>query len=99
MFDADAGKTSAVIHAASALGFDGVEWVVPGDAGALAESLRVLAADLPESAGRRCSVATRVEGTNLEEVVHVLNEALVVCGRLRAACISVTLPPIARCSV
>lgn len=93
-FSADAGKISAAQAAAAASGFDGVEWVGPEGVGTLVESLHALAKTLPESTDRRCGVATRVKSTDLEAVVHDLNEALTVSGGLGATCLSVTLPPI-----
>ncbi len=80
--------------AASASGFDGVEWVVPQDTPAVVDSLHALAAALPDSTDRRCGVATRVKSTDLEAVVRDLTEALEVSGGLGATCLSVTLPPI-----
>jgi len=81
--------------AASTSGLDGVEWVVPEDVGTLVESLQMLAA-APESADRRCSVVAHVTSTDLEAVVHDLNDALDLSGRLGATCLSVTLPSIMR---
>lgn len=93
-YEADAAGIKAALEAAKDAKLDGVEWTLPQALASPSDVLCKIAAQSLATTTTRCAIAVTVASTDLETIVHELNEALEASEPLRATCLSVTLPRI-----